>query len=294
MKKNPSCKVCSSAGLTSLGKSYPEKLMRCKDCGLIQFIQDPSEEELNSHYGNYPVSGGVSDITIKRYEEILDTLEPYRVKGRLLDVGCGEGFFLEVAKRRGWEVHGTEFSPLYIPICESKGINMKFGRLNPDDYTHDFFDVITWFEVIEHINNPNKEIESFRKIIRPEGAVYVTTPNINSISRILLKGKWTAITYPDHLCYYSPFSIKKLFLRYGFHVVSLKTTGVSIGRIKDSLRNGKSEKPDGFHETDRVWQERFEKKGLMHLLKFVINHILDLTGKGDSLKVLFRLDKANA
>ncbi|MFM7217973.1 MAG: class I SAM-dependent methyltransferase [Bacteroidota bacterium] len=265
--------------------------MKCHSCGLVQFTIRPTEKELIDHYGNYPVSGSLSEITKKRYSEILDTFEPFRKTGRILDIGCGEGFFLEEAKKRGWEVHGTEFSDLYIPICEDKGISMKHGRLDTSHYQSKSFDLITWFEVIEHINTPNEELGKFTELLRAGGAVYLTTPNIASLSRYILKGNWTAITYPDHLCYYSQSSLKRLFSSHGFSAVSVKTTGISIGRVADSLRKHSRQEEQHFHEIDRQWQERLEKPGMMHWLKSFANSLLDMTGKGDSLKALFRLEE---
>jgi cyclopropane fatty-acyl-phospholipid synthase-like methyltransferase len=218
---------------------------------------------------------------------LLDKLEPFRKNNRILDIGCGEGFFLEVALSRGWEVHGTEFSSLYIPLCASKGINMRQGRLHVDNYTEKSFDVITWFEVIEHIDTPNAELEKFKKLLRPGGAIYLTTPNFQSLSRFVLKSKWSAITYPDHLCYYSPNSLRSLFERHGFSASSISTTGISIGRVVDSLKGRTNQSEQEFHEIDREWQERMEKKGIMSMLKAVANRLLDMTGTGDSLKALF-------
>lgn len=288
MGNKVNCKVCSSEKLSKLGEKYPVDLYRCDECGLVMFSTEPTEDILKSHYENYPVSGIVSPITKSRYEELLDLLEPFRKTGRILDIGCGEGFFLESAKKRGWDVHGTEFSSVYIPICKAKGISMEYGRLDISNYPEGSFDVITWFEVIEHINRPNEELEKFRHLVRVGGAVYLTTPNIDSLSRKILGPKWTAITFPDHLCYYSPTSIRFLFKRHGFSPLQVKTTGISIGRIKDSIRQDSGSRLQEFHEVDRKWQERFEKKGVMSLIKSSANTILNLTGKGDSLKALFK------
>jgi 2-polyprenyl-3-methyl-5-hydroxy-6-metoxy-1,4-benzoquinol methylase len=68
---------------------------------------------------------------------------------------------LEVAKRKGWEVYGTEYTDEAVAICAAKGINMIKGKLNPAHYAAESFDIITSFEVIEHINNPNEELSNF-------------------------------------------------------------------------------------------------------------------------------------
>jgi 2-polyprenyl-3-methyl-5-hydroxy-6-metoxy-1,4-benzoquinol methylase len=131
-------------------------------------------------------------------------------------VGCGIGYFLEEAKKRGWEVYGTEFTDEAIEICEAKGINMQKGVLSPEDFDPNSFDVITSFEVLEHINNPQEEITNFHKILRKGGLVYLTTPNFNSLLRYRLKSAYNVITYPEHLSYYTKRTIHRLFKNKGF------------------------------------------------------------------------------
>jgi SAM-dependent methyltransferase len=232
------------------------------------------------------LTGSVPDITRKRYRELLSTLEPYRKNNRMLDVGCGEGFFLSEAKSVGWEVHGTEFSEIYLPICRAKGIEMRTGRLDASNYPNGSFDVIAWIEVIEHIDHPQQELEKMFQLLRPGGVVYVTTPNFNSVSRRVLRGNWTVIDYPGHLVYYTPDTLRRLFKRNGFEPIRIKTDGISPGRLKDGLR-GRSSGDHGFHTTDREWQTRLERNTINRSIKRLANGALSLTGAGDNLKALF-------
>lgn len=280
-----SCIACSASNFIPLGKKYPNHLERCISCGLVQFTINPTEAELIEHYRNYPISGALSAVTKKRYAELLDKLEPFKVTGRMLDVGCGEGFFLEEAKKRGWEVHGTEFAEKYISICKDKGIRMQHGKLNPQNYPTAYFDVITWFEVIEHINYPVGELKNITQLLRNDGALYITTPNFNSLSRNWLKGKWSVIEYPEHLVYYTPTTLRQLLHQSGFTAINIKTTGISPGRISQSVGKLNHET---FHDVDRAWQEQLEKNSGMKLLKMMVNGILKITGTGDSMKALFR------
>ena len=100
-----------------------------------------------------------------------------------------------------------------MEICSKKGIYMKKGVLNPKDYNSQEFDVITSFEVIEHINNPREELQNFYKILRKGGMVYCTTPNFNSLLRYRLKEKYNVICYPEHLSYYTPKTLKYVLKR---------------------------------------------------------------------------------
>ena len=78
-------------------------LTRCSDCGFVFSSRIPSTQELISYYEGYGRNDYLSPITIKRYHEILDQFESSRKTNKLLDLGCGIGYFLEVAKQRGWD-----------------------------------------------------------------------------------------------------------------------------------------------------------------------------------------------
>lgn len=246
----------------------------------------PTSLELTEYYQGYGRNDYLSPITIKRYHELLDKIEPFRKTNKILDVGCGIGYFLEVAKERGWEVYGTEFTDEAVNICEQKGINMQKGVLAVDNYKTQEFDVITSFEVIEHINNPIEELNHFYQLLRKGGLVYVTTPNFNSLLRYRLKEKYNVIAYPEHLSYYTTKTIKKVFENTGFETKKIESTGISLSRLKAS--KGKStEAPISQHSTDEHLQNQAENKWYMKVDKNTVNQTLTLTGKGDSLKGWF-------
>ena len=204
-----------------------------------------------------------------------------------MDVGCGIGYFLEIAKQRGWEVYGSELTDEAVRICREKGINMHHGKLDSQLYPPGSFDVVTSFEVLEHINNPKQEVRNFHTLLRNGGIIYLTTPNFNSLSRFLLKERWNVLSYPEHLCYYTPRTIQRLFNDNGFIKHRIEATGISITRLKKSIRKVTWEKNVSATSTDEKLRIGFERNRLFHLVKSTINHTLTLFGAGDSLKGTF-------
>ena len=204
----------------------------------------------------------------------------------MIDVGCGIGYFLEAAKERGWDVYGTEYTDEAVAICRSKGIKMQQGKLNASNYESASFDVLISIEVIEHINNPSEEVEHFSRIVRPGGAVYLTTPNFNSISRLLLKEKWNVLSYPEHLCYYTPRTIQHLFSRHRFRKMKTETTGISISRIQSSVTHTPEQSVSPTSK-DEALRKTLESNKLLMLLKSLANKMLTIFGTGDSLKATF-------
>ncbi len=88
--------------------------------------------------------------------------------------------------------------------------------MNAENYDLESFDVITSFEVIEHINNPSEELNTFNRLLRKKGLVYVTTPNFNSLLRYRFKAAYDVICYPEHLSYYTKSTIKNYFKNQDF------------------------------------------------------------------------------
>ncbi len=287
------CIVCNKDKFKALAKYNAGNLVRCISCGMVFSMQKPDQTVLDAHYNGYAFFSGISPTTIKRYNELLDKFEFFRSMNRILDVGCGEGFFLDQAVRRAWDAYGTECVPHYIKICEDKGIHMKKGILNIDNYPSESFDVITSIEVLEHLNYPVQEIINFNSLLKKGGVVYITTPNFNSLSRRILGKSWSVINFPDHLCYFTPDTLHKIMIQNGFKKIELKTTGISFERIRQRFgkkkpETGKNvESQDTYQPMDMVWQERIEGNRILKLMKKGMNKLLTLTGTGDGIKALY-------
>lgn len=288
-KEHRQCLICNSSRLKYLDDYKKDFLCKCKDCGFVFAGRVPTQEELIAHYEGYGRNDYLSPVTIKRYHEILDLFEPVRKTNRLLDIGCGIGYFLEEAKKRGWEVYGTEYTDKAMEICSSKGIQMHSGMLNPANYEPEGFDVITSFEVIEHIDNPLEETANIGRILRKGGYFYVTTPNFNSLLRYYLKGEYNIIDWPEHLSYYTPSTLNKLMQTNGFKKIFIQTTGFSLTRLKTSRGKQDSAEPAFIAEDtqDEKMRRRFEENPLLGFVKKTINGLLTIIGKGDALKGLF-------
>jgi len=286
-----SCILCNSENLTQLLSYSKHYLCRCNNCGLVFSQKIPTNEELYAYYQQYSYNENyyISPITLKRYREILKKFEPYRKNNRLLDVGCGNGIFLSVAKKMGWETYGVEFSESGTSYCKAKGLNVFQGTLS-DHINHlPEFDIIVSIEVLEHINTPKTELSNFYQLLRKGGILYLTTPNYNGILRYILKDKYDIFAYPEHLAYYTPATLKRSLQKYGFKPLSIKTTGMSISRYKNSVKksNRKKENPFTANSSDEILRNATENNSVMRGLKTIVNKFLIFTGLGLTISGVF-------
>ena len=163
---------------------------------------------------------------------------------------------------------------------------MEKGILNPKNFQIEEFDIITSFEVIEHINNPIDELTNFYKLLRKGGLVYVTTPNFNSLLRYRLKSEYNVICYPEHLSYYTPRTLKKVFTRIGFSTHKIQSTGISLTRLKTSKGVSKQSFISKESDDEKI-RGQIENKKYLQLIKHLVNRLLTIIGKGDALKGYF-------
>jgi 2-polyprenyl-3-methyl-5-hydroxy-6-metoxy-1,4-benzoquinol methylase len=247
--------------------------------------REPSARELDDMYTNYPVRTVLNPVTVIRFHELLDRLDAFRSTGRLIDVGSGSGFFLDVARERGWEVHGTEYDPVMVESCTARGFNMRQGPLDPAHYEPGSFDVVTSFEVLEHLVSPQQELSYFHQLLRPGGALYLTTPNFNALSRRISGGAWTIVNYPEHLNYYTPSTIRRALNAAGFRERRIWTTGISVMRLRGSLTQVKQDNTDPLNDDQQI-RGRIESSAFLRLVKNLLNGVLALFRSGDTIKVM--------
>lgn len=286
------CPLCDSEATRALPRYQHAHLLRCSGCSFVFAGRLPTAAELAAHYGGYGRNDTDSPITRRRYDELLDGFERYRRTNRILDMGCGIGYFLEQAAQRGWEVHGTEVGEEALEISRAKGIAMRPAPVCADDYDAASFDVVSAFEVVEHVADPVAESRTLAGILRPGGLFYCTTPNFDSASRRVLGPAWSVISYPEHLGYFTSATLRRWLEAAGFATVGVTTTGVSPHRLLSSLRRRAPKAPGqkgGVGQADERARAAIESSPALGRAKQGANALLTVTRTGDTLKGYFRL-----
>jgi len=139
--------------------------------------------------------------------------------GRILDVGCGRGNFLEVMAARGFDVYGTEFSAVSAQRARMLFPDRIFlGEHATTELAEQQFDLITLWHVIEHLRDPYGTVCRLHKLLKPEGRLVLAQPNIDSWQARLGGAVWFHLDIPRHLYHFSPTTLAALLDQAGFRV----------------------------------------------------------------------------
>ena len=164
---------------------------------------------------------------IKTFELEKKFIFKFIKEGKLLDVGCSTGIFLEVAKEKGLDVYGIELSKWSYKKSKIITGNVYNKELEKCMFKNNFFDIVTMWDVLEHLTDPNIELKEIHRILKKDGNLIITTPNINSFFSRLTKRNWWAIMRM-HLFYFSPNTITKLLNNNKFNVIQIKSYSRTI------------------------------------------------------------------
>lgn len=221
------CPACTGKGPSVLTQSPDLVLMRCGRCGLVwRFIRDLDRAKVQQlQDGVYRETRTRAQVgmTYRMARDRLRTLTRFVDGGRLLEIGCATGEFLELAERSGFDVLGLDASGRYALHAAGRGLNVKHARLEDLDLEDSRFDVIAIFHLIEHVEDPGEFMARTLRLLRPTGLLFVITPNVDSATNRPFGSLHPNFRQPDHLFFYSGKTLGDLLSRAGYDVVSTTT-----------------------------------------------------------------------
>lgn len=245
----PAEAVCPLCGAAEAPLRYPGNLLPVRECacGMFFLWPQPTPDQLRGMYGSdYYRSLGISgedDAAVgamkkqtfrRQFAAASAGLKP----GKVLDVGCACGFFLEAATEAGWEAYGVELSSFAAELAREKfGARVHNGTLEEAGYPEGFFDAVTLFDLLEHVPAPGAFLGEVRRVLRPEGRLLLVLPNAASLSARLMGRHWSHYN-AEHLHYFTPLTVARLLSACGFEVeqVSNAPKYLSLSYIFNQLR----------------------------------------------------------
>jgi len=284
----PKCGLCDTGDTKTLIRKGPLTLVKCRKCGMV-FVKSflSKDEAARIHdYLSYSKSDPPNPITIKRYKEYLERIETEKKTGQLLDIGFGRGDFLVTAREREWSTYGTEISEAAFILGKKRGLKVYYGELQEVNFHNGQFDVITMFEVIEHLQYPFSYLKEINRILRMGGVLILSTPNFNSLTRLCIGRKWGVIS-PEHSYYFSCRTIENAFKKTGFQVEKILSKNINLHRaIRDFGIN--LNKPGQTKEKESNLRNKIERNKYLFLAKEMINLLLRTFKIGDTINVYAR------
>ncbi len=222
-------------------QGYDGAMVRCPSCGLVFQDPQPREQVLAASYYHDPefsalLLGLLRDFTVERARDKLALLRAagaMPAEGRALDVGCSSGAWLEVASAEGLAATGVEIGDRTAAQARARGLDVRTGTLEQcfPDGAEERFELITFWDVLEHLPDPRRELTIAGRLLAPDGILAATFPNVEGwyprlTYRLIARrvGVWEYPELPVHLYDFAPATARRLLERCGFRVVSLRTT----------------------------------------------------------------------
>lgn len=257
MEKLSNCVLCGSPRSTEIKPTGKWRLVKCLDCDLVYLNPRPSYSEIGGFYpSDYDRHWVLEDYLNKSNDRVryfykgiasayassnanfwkkfifaifrdnIGGLPSYRKNGRILDVGCADGFFLYLMKELRWQTKGVEPNQEATRRANNKGLDVFVGNLCEANLADDSFDVVRLWHVLEHTLNPQETLKEAYRVMRPGGEMILGLPNINAISRKIFcdYNKWYEVwNLPLHLFFYPRKTLKLLLEKSGFKEIAIKT-----------------------------------------------------------------------
>lgn len=231
------CPSCSSGTWEPAQRVRFTSLSQCANCGLLA---------TTSFLKKYGVLEDLYDVTPKNHEEyrkdylpsrlnfcngILPKFGRFRKTSRLLEVGSGYGYFLEMAAQAGWDAEGVEISNYACEAARSRGCKVHQKDLLSVPLPSESYDVIAMWDVIEHLTNVDQLVGRCAALLRPGGAFIARTPDARALrcSKGPLKAAYRHLAYPantaEHVFHFTPETLSLLMARMGLHEIEIDTSG---------------------------------------------------------------------
>ncbi|MFQ5531638.1 MAG: class I SAM-dependent methyltransferase [Candidatus Nanoarchaeia archaeon] len=200
-----------------------DTLIKCKRCNLCFVHPILDENEILKEYAEYEDERFASQSKgrLITFGKNLKDIEGFTNPGRILDIGTANASFLYAAKKRGWKVEGVELNKYLIRWAkENYGLDIKQGTI----FQHKFkekFDVVSAWDVLEHVTDPMKYLNKFKELIKEDGFLVINYPDYKSYVSRLLGKKWP-FYLSVHLFYFDRNTITKYLNTLGFKILQIK------------------------------------------------------------------------
>jgi len=234
------CKQCH-LGETDLKKDYSTFVKEFYSQGYYE--GDPTRSAYESYKMDKP-------LIVRNMRKFLSFIRPKYPSGKLLDVGCAFGYFVEHVLHEGYDAYGfdaSHFAAKEAAYLVGKS-RIKEGTIRTVDYQKNSFDVITLFDVFEHLNDPLQDMKKLAGLLKKDGTILIATGDTRSIAAKIFQRRWTFYIPPQHIFFFHRKNVQELLLRSGLKPRAWHSVGkwLSLGYILHLARTTGENKVAGF------------------------------------------------
>ncbi len=206
---------------------------RCTNCGLVYVSPRlKRHSEIQNSYGTGTMVG--KQLTVlqkKRLTRAVNEIEPWRKLNRFMDIGPGRGDYINAAAESGWQTWAVEVNSTALS-CLKKIASIHIIATTAEEFESEenYFDVIRFFNVIEHLTSPRSVVEKIFRSLRPGGLLELSTTNFASLSMVINGPQWIYLNGTDHIILFNPHTIRRLLIQAGFSHVQIHTRSFNLKR----------------------------------------------------------------
>lgn len=236
---NRKCPVCGSQDNTFILSKSASSYYRCNDCSMVYLNPIMNEKATIDYYTNLNTGQGeVVSSDSKFYTEIyslgLNSIQNYKNAGKILDIGCSTGFFLDIAKSKGWSTFGLELGLDEAKVAEEKG--HEIYKTTIETLNESFvFDAVSMWDVLEHIPDGIQQLEMIKKHLSSDGILFFQVPNSDSLAAKIMRQDCRMFDGLEHTNLYNPKTVEIIANKCGYIVKEIKSVISEIAVVNNYL-----------------------------------------------------------
>lgn len=234
------CPLCQSTAARPLF----EPIEQCAGCGLARTKPAGRFHDSQPDPGQYDQDYFTSRNAYlsqqaafsQMFARTLDQLQPFKATGALLDIGCGPGLLLKLARERGYATQGCDISEWATEYARSQGFDVRTGDVQTLGYGAGQFDVVVINHTLEHLPQPLDTLREACRVLKDDGVLLVGVPNFASFMSRVMRERWAGLLPDQHLWHFTPLTLTRALRQAGFRVLRL-TAEPHIHRHPNRVKN---------------------------------------------------------
>lgn len=234
------CPVCEKDNYIKIFEKEGGEYVKCLECSMVYANPVFTNAALTDYYQNNHteqsevVESDTDNFYVNLYNKGLDSIEKTSKAGKILDIGCSSGIFLDTAKKREWNTNGIELNRREFEFAQKKG-HIAYNDLLENIIFEEKFDAISMWDVFEHIRDGKDYLNQMKNLLTPNGVIFLQIPSSDSLAAKILQEKCNMFDGLEHVNLYGVDTIKLLAEKCDLKVLNLTTVISEIGVINNYL-----------------------------------------------------------